>query len=34
MNTADIFGYILTFIYGLSMLLLGYKIGLKKASEK
>jgi len=34
MNTAEIFDYILTFMYGLSMLLLGYKMGLKKASEK
>jgi hypothetical protein len=34
MYTAEIFDYILTFIYGLSMLLLGYKMGLKKASEK
>ena len=34
MNTAEVFDYILTFIYGLSMLLIGYKMGLKKASEK
>jgi hypothetical protein len=34
MNTAEVFDYILTFMYGLAMLLLGYKMGLKKASEK
>ena len=34
MTTAEIFGYILTFIYGLAMLLIGYKMGLNKANQK
>jgi len=33
MNTAEIFGYILTFMYGLAMLLIGYKMGLKEGSK-
>lgn len=33
MNTAEIFAYILTFIYGLTNLLVGYKMG-KKEGQK
>ena len=33
MNTADVFGYILVVMYGLAVLLLGYKIG-KKEGER
>lgn len=33
MNTADVFGYILVVMYGLAVLLLGYKIGKKEGQR-